>query len=55
MKCLVIAYMLVCGSPKDITTDVNAALSEGWQPVGGFGGAGAQWRDCQAMVKYECK
>jgi len=58
MKCLIIAYMLVCGSPRYEVSDnlearVAKKIQKGWQPIGGLGG-GRMGEDCQAMVKYKC-
>ena len=54
MKCLIIAYMLVCGgSEEKLNVALASKITTGWQPyeapqlhwVGGF---------CQALVKYKC-
>lgn len=57
MKCLVIAYMLVCGNIQTVTPEINKYIQDGWQPHGGFGSADyfLGYRGCQVMVKYNCK
>jgi len=51
MKCLIIAYILVCnaGEPKRI----DFYIENGWQPFNSPVSRGC-CTTCQAMVKYEC-
>lgn len=54
MKCLIIAYTLVCGGVTvEIEEKVQAKIKSGWQPLGGL--SMKPYYTCQTMVKYKCE
>jgi len=50
MKKIVKYRLLVANSQNKLETAVNAAMQEGWQPLGGIAIGGLDW--LQAIVVY---